>query len=51
MIRSIRRILAALMHEQVVDEEALYTFLVEVERILNDRPLIRTKVKSMTWIR
>ena len=43
MIRSIRRILAALMHEQVVDDEALHTFLVEVERILNDRPLIRNE--------
>ena len=41
MICSIRRILAALMNEQVVDDEALHTFLVEVERILNDRPLVR----------
>lgn len=41
MIRSIRKILGSLMHEQSVDGEALLTFLVEVERILNDRPLLR----------
>ena len=40
MIRSIRRILAAVMDSQVVDDEAFHTFLVEVERILNDRPLV-----------
>ena len=43
MIRSIRRILATLMSEQVVDDEALHTFLVEIERILNDRPLVRNE--------
>lgn len=41
MIRSIRRILAAVMNQQVVDDEAFHTFIVEVERILNDRPLLR----------
>ena len=39
MIRSIRRILTALTNEPAIDDEALLTFLVEVERILNDRPL------------
>ena len=43
MIRSIRRILAALMNEQVVDDEGLHTFLVEAESILNDRPLVRNE--------
>lgn len=41
VIRSIRRILKALLQEQVVNDEALLTFMVEVERILNDRPLVR----------
>ena len=41
MIRSIRRILGALLQEQTVDDEALLTFFTEVERILNDRPLLR----------
>ena len=43
MIRSIRRILTALTSEQVIDDEALLTFLVEVERSLNDRPLNRNQ--------
>jgi hypothetical protein len=43
MIRSIRRVLAAVMNEQVVDDEAFQTFLIEVERILNDRPLLRNE--------
>ena len=43
MIRSIRRILTALTSEQAFDDEALLTFLVEVERILNDRPLNRNQ--------
>ena len=41
VIRSIRRILKALLQEQVVNDEALLTFMVETERILNDRPLVR----------
>ena len=41
VIRSIRRILAALTTEQTLDDETLVTLLVEVERILNDRPLVR----------
>lgn len=41
LIRSIRRVLAVVMNEQPVDDEAFHTFLIEVERILNDRPLVR----------
>ena len=41
LIRSVRRILAALTNEQAIDDETLLTLLVEVERILNDRPLCR----------
>lgn len=39
MIRSIRKILGALLKEQLVNDETLSTLLCEVERILNDRPL------------
>ena len=41
LIGSVRRILKALLHEQTVNDEALLTFMAEVERILNDRPLTR----------
>ena len=41
LIRSVRRILKALLHEQTVNDEPLLTFMAEVERILNDRPLTR----------
>jgi hypothetical protein len=39
LIRSVRRILSAISKEQVLTDECLLTFLVEVERILNNRPL------------
>ena len=39
MIRSVRKILGALLKEQLVNDETLSTLLCEVERILNDRPL------------
>jgi len=39
MIRSIRRILRALLGSQFVDDETLLTLMGEVEKILNDRPL------------
>ena len=39
MIRSIRRILRALLGCQLVDDETLLTLMAEVEKILNDRPL------------
>ena len=41
IIRSIKRILTALTTEQTLDDETLSTLLEEVERILNDRPLLR----------
>lgn len=40
MIRSIRRVLSAVSREQILTEESLCTYLTEVERILNDRPLV-----------
>lgn len=39
LIRSIRRILHSLLGEGLVNEETLRTFFVEVEKILNDRPI------------
>ena len=39
LIRSVRFILASLMKQQVLNEEALVTFLTEVEGILNSRPI------------
>ena len=40
MIRSIRRILAALMTTQTLTDEALTTLMAEVEGIINSRPLV-----------
>ena len=39
MVRSVRKILGALLKEQLVNDETLSTLLCEVERFLNDRPL------------
>lgn len=39
LIRSTRRILHSMIGERLVDDETLATFLVEVEKIMNDRPL------------
>lgn len=44
LIRSIRRILHAMIGERLVNEETLRTFLTEVEKVMNDRPL--TKVSD-----
>ena len=44
LIRSIRRISHSLIGERLLNDEALRTFLVEVEKILNDRPI--TSVSS-----
>ena len=41
MIRSIRRVLLSLLGDHLVDEETLQTALCEVEKILNDRPLVK----------
>ncbi|CAH8432098.1 unnamed protein product [Schistosoma bovis] len=40
LIRSIRRILSAVSCEQTMTHETLSTYLTEVERKLNDRPLV-----------
>ena len=40
MIRSIRRILSAVSREQTMTEETLMTYLTEVERVLNNRPIV-----------
>ena len=41
MIRSTVRVLKSLLEEQTVNDEVFSTLLTEVERILNDRPLLR----------
>ena len=41
LIRSVRKILHAMIGEHLVNEETLVTFLVEVEKILNSRPITR----------
>ena len=43
-IRTIRKILNALLKEQNLDDEALYTLMCEVESIVNGRPI--TKVSD-----
>ncbi|MBM6549314.1 DDE-type integrase/transposase/recombinase, partial [Streptococcus dysgalactiae] len=40
MIRSVRRVLAAVSNQQRLTDESLLTFVIEVERIVNDRPLV-----------
>nr|CAB3263159.1 uncharacterized protein LOC104265735 [Phallusia mammillata] len=40
MIRSVRKILNALLSEQTLSDEKLMTLMVEVEAILNSRPLV-----------
>ena len=40
LIRSTRRILSALMKEQIVSDEVLTTLMAEVESIINSRPLV-----------
>ena len=44
LISSIRRILRSLIGERLLNDEVLRTFLVEIEKILNDRPI--TSVSS-----
>ena len=39
IIRSIRKIMNALVSERLLDDEALHTFLLEVEQILNNQPI------------
>ena len=46
MIRSIRRILAALMTTQTLTDEVLTTLMVEVEGIINSAPLVPVTIDS-----
>ena len=39
MIRSTRRIFRAISNDVVMDDETLHTFMIETERIMNNRPL------------
>ena len=41
MIRSVRRILHALLGTQIVNDETLLTIMTDVENILNDCPLTK----------
>ena len=41
VIRSARKILNALLHEQILDDEGLQTLMCEVESIINGRPLTK----------
>lgn len=41
LIRSVRKIVHGMIGEHLVNEEILVTFLVEVEKILNSRPINR----------
>lgn len=41
MIRTVRKVLNALMHKQVINDEILTTFFCEVENIVNGRPLTK----------
>lgn len=38
-VKSVKKILKSVLHEQTIDDECLLTLLCEVENILNDRPL------------
>ena len=46
MIRSIRRILTALMTTQTLTDEVLTTLMAEVEGIINSRPLVSVTMDS-----
>jgi hypothetical protein len=46
IIRSCRRLLNVLCNEQVLTDETLSTFMVEVERILNNRPIVSVSSDS-----
>ena len=39
MIRTNERIFQAISHDQILDDETLLTFLIETEKIINNRPL------------
>ena len=53
LIRSVRKILNSVAGRQSMNEEALWTYLTQAERIINDRPLTAVKegVDELTPIR
>ena len=48
LIRSTRKLLCMLLHQQTVTDETLLTLFAEVENILNSRPLIPIKIDSQS---
>ena len=44
LIRTIRRVLSALVRNQILDDEGLHTFMCEAEAVINARPF--TKVSD-----
>ena len=44
LIRSVRKILHAMIGEHLANQETLVTFLVKVEKILNSRPITRVSI-------
>lgn len=41
MIRSVKKVLCSVLHQQRLDDDGLHTVLCEVESILNDRPITK----------
>ena len=41
LVRSVRKVLCAQLRERAVNEDTLHTYLCEVEKIINDRPLTK----------
>ena len=50
LIRSVRRTLNAICHEQTPNDETLQTFLIESERILNNRPIVPYISEDLNFI-
>lgn len=46
-IRTVRRILNALLHQQILDDQGLATLLCEVESIINDKPITKASNDPM----
>ena len=46
LIRSVKRILRSMIGERLLNDESLRTFLAEVEKIMNDRPITRVSHDS-----
>lgn len=41
LIRTVRRVLSSVLHQQMLDDDGLHTVMCEVESILNDRPITK----------